>query len=99
MTLVNQKGWNFNSITNDCSELSNNTYNNEQLKIYPNPTNSFVTINANFSKAQVFNLSGKLLFTTANKQVDFSSQFPGVYVIHLLDQSSQSFRHLKVVKH
>ena len=96
--LVNQKGWSFNSITNDCSDLSNNTF-HEQLKIYPNPTSSTITINANFSKAQVYSLSGQLLFSTISKQVDFSSQYPGVYVIHLFDKFSQTVGHLKVVKH
>ena len=66
-------------------------FNNSEIKIYPNPTNDFVTIQVpkNFENNQVeiLDLSGKILFSKTLSEsalLDLSHLYAGTYIIRII---------------
>lgn len=82
--------------------LSQNDFDFNSLKVYPNPTKDFVTIESTdaLSKIEVINISGQVLFTskTDDKQfkLDLSSYKDGVYFVRI--QSDEKQKTIKIVK-
>lgn len=91
------------SDTNTCDGFSNeitvvlNTVGialiDNEIKIYPNPTNNFVNINVGkASNYRIHDLSGKTLFMgfiSTAKQIDFSKLAKGVYVIEIVNNENR----------
>lgn len=55
------------------------------LKIYPNPTASFVTIQSDLQveNINIYNQIGQLISSQKNTQVDLSNASSGVYILHI----------------
>lgn len=73
-----------------------NTHNNvnlSEIKIFPNPANSFINIlNAENSVFEIYNLIGKLIqsgkINSNNQSVDISGLLPGFYLIKIKKQEN-----------
>lgn len=52
------------------------------VDVYPNPTTDFINIKTeNFSKANLYNISGQLILTTQSQEINLHSLPSGIYVI------------------
>jgi hypothetical protein len=76
-------------VTAEClsgiNELSNS------VAIYPNPSNSMVTITAaNFAKVEIYNTVGQLVETKTVNTVDVSSYNTGIYFFKVYDGNNNS---------
>ncbi|CAI8356006.1 MAG: Uncharacterised protein [Cryomorphaceae bacterium] len=73
--------------TSDCFLIQNvsiesDLVNNSEIKLYPNPTNGIVTIDAKqFQKAVVFDATGRLILTSNSNIIDLERQPKGLYSI------------------
>jgi hypothetical protein len=68
---------NENQQTNSVSESDIVDFN-----LYPNPTSHFLTVKTDYiGEYQILDLSGRILFTTTEKQIDLSSLSAGQYFI------------------
>ena len=69
------------------------------IQIYPNPTNGLVTINTTekISIIKIYNLTGKLLFSTSNSFFNLESLSSGIYFIHLQTENGDIYRR-KIIK-
>jgi len=73
----------------DASEVSLSELSNEKLRLYPNPTNDFLTLNFNASmtgEILIYDVQGKLvgqksIQNKALKTIDVSDLSPGIYTI------------------
>lgn len=60
----------------------NKNKNNFELSIFPNPTTSIITINAqNIHNVEVINLQGKLIYYGKDNDVDLSNESKGIYIV------------------
>lgn len=89
-----------NRLGNNLSTSNNNPLNLTPIKIYPNPTNSVINIDVGFkfSKAKIFDLTGRKILTTSNKMIDLNHLKTGVYLLTLYDDSNKVLQSSKVVK-
>ncbi len=75
------------------------------LAIYPNPTNRNVTISRSGSSmlnVRIANISGKIIeeYTFSNKEfeIDLSNRRPGVYLMIVLDESTNLTKTFRLIK-
>lgn len=81
------------------SSLSLEENENENFKIYPNPTQNIVHIDAKSGefKVKLFDFTGKNIFESTNADsIDFGNLSPGIYLIQL--QQGEKVSTFKVVK-
>jgi para-nitrobenzyl esterase len=81
------------------SSLSLEENENENFKIYPNPTQNIVHIDSKSGefKVELFDFTGKNIFASTNATtVDFGNFAPGIYLIQL--QQGEKISTFKVVK-
>lgn len=81
------------------SSLSLEENENENFKIYPNPTQNIVHIDVKSGefKVELFDFTGKNIFASTNATtVDFGNFAPGIYLIQL--QQGEKISTFKVVK-
>lgn len=84
------------------SNLSTSNILKEDLKVYPNPTSSYVNIDAsNLTNVsvQILDLNGRILLSqklSKSSQQDLSSLLPGVYLLKII--SDQGSKTTKIVK-
>ncbi len=74
-----------------------------KIKIYPNPVNNIITIsNALGSYVEIFEISGKLLFTkkitSANQQLNISNIGEGTYFIKIKNNNNTITKKIVVLK-
>ena len=79
------------------STLSNNNFsiNDSKIKVYPNPTSDFVTVNSDDEKIDrilVYNMQGRVItnkggINKTNYTVDLSAYPTGVYILKVNDKS------------
>lgn len=88
--------------TSTVTNLSTENILKEELKVYPNPTSSFVNIDAkNLTNVtiQILDIDGRVLSTqklSKTNQQDVSSLSPGVYVLKIIsDQGTKTVKLLK----
>ena len=63
----------------------------DEVVLYPNPTFTTVTIEANnFAKAEIYNAVGQLLKTVTTKTIDVSSYNAGIYFLKVFDMVNNS---------
>ena len=73
--------------TSDCFLIQNvsiesGLVNNSEIKIFPNPTNPFVTIDAlNFLDVAVYDATGRLIIKSKSNIIDLERQPKGLYFI------------------
>ena len=91
--------WQFFSRFDINGTLSVNKFDNRQVIIYPNPTNSKIKLSLNFSEElnyELFSSLGKLLIIgtikTNNQEIDLSNLSPNIYYLKL---GNQVFKILK----
>ncbi|MFT7251230.1 MAG: polyhydroxybutyrate depolymerase [Flavobacterium sp.] len=91
--------WQFFSRFDINGTLSVNEFDNVQVIIYPNPTNSKINLSLNFSEElnyELFSSLGKLLIIgtikTNNQEIDLSNLSPNIYYLKL---GNQVFKILK----
>jgi polyhydroxybutyrate depolymerase len=91
--------WQFFSRFDINGTLSVNEFDNIQVIIYPNPTNSKINLSFNFSEElnyELFSSLGKLLIIgtikTNNQEIDLSNLSPNIYYLKL---GNQVFKILK----
>jgi hypothetical protein len=86
-------------INNNCSTLSVEVFEINQIKIYPNPTTDFIKIETNgfVRRAELFNLQGQKVNTSfSNNKVDVQNIASGVYFLKLQTNKGEVTK--KVVK-
>ena len=99
-SLIAQSAWSFLGDSMDCSTVSIaeiEVTNNNDLKIYPNPSSGVFNLklnNQDFNTKQqmfIYNLNGKLVkqvsVSNNNTQIDLSDFDNGVYVAQIGSQS------------
>ena len=103
-------GYGFANPENYLSETSVNIITNNfqnEIEVYPNPTNESVTINLNsvypFVDLSVYNFNGQLLeqrkvVSKSSVKVDFENYKSGTYIIKLLDNENNLQSAFKVIK-
>ncbi len=96
---ASMKIWQFFSRFDINGTLSVNEFENRQVIIYPNPTNSKINLSLNFSKElnyELFSSLGELLIIgtikTNNQEIDLSNLSPNIYYLKL---GNQVFKILK----
>ena len=85
------------SVSTSINEFNNNY----QLSVFPNPTNTSITINTNvkYSSIKIVNPFGQLVFETGNKKtIDINSLQNGIYFIQLIDEKQRIIKIEKFVK-
>ncbi|MCY1722360.1 PKD domain-containing protein [Prolixibacteraceae bacterium Z1-6] len=88
------------SVSNPLDEIGTQP----EIRVYPNPTSDFITINLDVVKLEdtytLFNLSGSMLIqnqiTSSNTQVDLSDYPSGVYLIRV--KNSEQILNKKIIK-
>lgn len=81
------------------SSLSLEKFENDDFKIYPNPTQNIVHIDAKSGefKVELFDFTGKNIFESTNAEsIDFGNLSPGIYLIQL--HQGEKVSTFKVVK-
>jgi para-nitrobenzyl esterase len=81
------------------SSLSLEEFENDDFKIYPNPTQNIVHIDAKSGefKVALYDFTGKNIFESTNAEsIDFGNFAPGIYLIQL--QQGEKISTFKVVK-
>lgn len=82
----------FNRTTGAYSftNLSAAQFSKGTLAIYPNPANSYFTINADVTNVEVFNITGQLVKSfTASQQYNISDLSSGLYVVKAKDANNK----------
>ncbi len=81
-----------------------NNYSNRLFKVYPNPTNSFITSentsNKNINKIQLLDINGRVVLEITNniKQLDVSSIKKGVYLLQISDNKEVIYNEKIIIK-
>lgn len=87
-------------IDGNCETLSVEEFQLNQVKIYPNPTTDYLTIDSEFeiTKAQIYTLQGQKITSHSNQnKIDVSSLSNGMYFLKITDNTkrTQSIRFIK----
>ena len=87
--------------TSNCYVLKNvglaNSLKVSGIKVYPNPTNGKVTIDAeNFEGVEVYDTSGRLIIKSALKTIDLEEQSKGLYLLKV--NANGTIQEFKVLK-
>jgi uncharacterized repeat protein (TIGR01451 family) len=65
--------------------LSQESFNIQHLKVYPNPTSGLLLIESDtVSKVEVYNISGVLMETTTQHQINLSHYAKGIYLVKII---------------
>lgn len=89
------------SDTSLCTQVNNVGLNNlvtsSNIKVYPNPTNGKLTIDAkNFEGVEVYDVSGRLINKSELKTIDLEGQSKGLYLLKInANGTTQEFKVLK----
>ena len=79
--------------------LSIASFENPQLKVYPNPTSDYIKIESNGKlNIQVFDLLGKKVYEGSEKTISCSSWSPNLYVVKITDTNSKETTIRKIIK-
>lgn len=88
---------------NFTASLSNTDFENNQIFIYPNPSNDFICLkgaeNVSISNVSIIDMFGKKVFTSSqlnNNKIDVSNLNSGIYTLSIASENTQ--RTVKFVK-
>lgn len=78
----------------------NNIVTNAELKLYPNPTQNTVTIDAPIKvNVKVLNMVGSLIMTIENaKEINLANQVDGTYIFYISNEQNQLISVEKILK-
>lgn len=84
MTILTQGGYNMGNCIFVADEDTNVEEGNDNVTIYPNPANEFISIEGvAFEEASLYNSLGQLILTTKANKIDVSSLESGLYLLKL----------------
>jgi len=89
---------NVNSISAKCSEtlFLDNLF-SDKLRVYPNPTKSYVNFDMNMEVINVYDISGKhVLSKTNSENINLESLQKGIYILKVMTDKNHSV--LKIIK-
>ena len=69
-----------------------------RLSIYPNPTTGLLTIEGAEGTTGVYDIYGRLVFTTTTNTLDISPAADGIYLVRVVDEQGRVYSQ-KVFKH
>lgn len=79
------------SPLNSISEIQNA----DKIKLYPNPATNIVTIEGeNISSVMIFDINGKVIVESTQKQIDISALSKGVYSVVVISKNNRSVKKL-----
>ena len=79
--------------------IEESTLPKENLIVYPNPTDSRLTIDSDkIFKVEVYDLNGRKMFETDRSSIDFSQLKMGIYLVNLYDDNDRIVSTYKVIK-
>ena len=72
---------------------------NFSLSYFPNPVENTLYLNhLNDLTTTVYDITGKKLFKTTNKSVDFSELVKGIYILRVDENESGNVKFFKILK-
>ena len=80
------------TVTVEDSTLSTNEFENANVSLYPNPATSQITIEATgikITEVSIYDLTGKIVKTSENSQINVSNLPSGVYLVRLTDDTGR----------
>ena len=67
----------------------------DNIKLYPNPATNSVTIEGeNISSVMIFDMNGKVVVETTQKQIDITALAKGVYSVVVISDKNRSVKKL-----
>lgn len=78
--------------------LSIENHKQQKLTVYPNPLESFIHIDADFSIAKIYDLHGRLQQTFRTKTADVSALEKGIYILELYNAKLMMMATFKFIK-
>ncbi|MBO6606671.1 BspA family leucine-rich repeat surface protein [Psychroserpens sp.] len=101
MNLDTTYGWTITDAGLDCSTLSIDSFNFDEIEVYPNPTSSYIYLQGNFldlNTVEILNVNGKKVMTLNSNfsSIDIRDLSSGLYFIKLYSQNS--FKTIKFIK-
>tara|TARA_B100002019_G_C21262937_1_gene597759 strand:+ start:251 stop:2554 length:2304 start_codon:yes stop_codon:yes gene_type:complete len=91
-------------LFSDNWEIGNSTLNftvstNNNISVYPNPTNNILNIDFNdYKSSELFSMDGKSILKSTLKQIDFSNEVKGIYFLVIEDINGKKSKGIKVIK-
>ena len=74
-----------------------NEDNNENISIYPNPSNGIFYINKTVNYIQIIDINGKIINKLKNsKEFNITNQKNGLYLVHILNKEKVIIK--KIIK-
>ena len=92
---IEKDGTNSGPNYNDSYEIADDF----EISYYPNPVEN--VLNINYEKnifSTIYDITGKKLLESSDKNIDLSSFQGGVYIIHLVDLESNNIKYIKIIK-
>jgi len=80
------------------TSLSNSTFNNDKIVLYPNPSKDFIIISTDdiIKKVIISDLNGRILETQYNPRVTMNNITPGIYILTIETENGISTK--KIIK-
>ncbi|MBJ33286.1 MAG: hypothetical protein CMC89_01005 [Flavobacteriaceae bacterium] len=78
--------------------LSLNKIINDEITIYPNPVNSILKIDGEFTNAKIYDLKGKLIMESSESVIDVSQLPQSIYIIKVIANEESVVKTLKLIK-
>ena len=78
--------------------LSLNKIINDEITIYPNPVNSILKIDGEFTNAKIYDLKGKLIMESSESVIDVSKLPKSIYIIKVIANQESVVKTLKLIK-
>ena len=78
--------------------LSTVNHKQQKLTVYPNPLESFIHIDTDFSIAKIYDLHGKLKLAFRSKTADVSALEKGIYILELYNAKLMMTATFKFIK-
>ena len=66
-----------------------------EYRIYPNPTNSLLSINGEFESIELYTLEGKILLTSNEKVINLEEFTNGIYLLKINGRNNKTFKIIK----
>ena len=71
---------------------------NDEITIYPNPVNSILKIDGEFTNAKIYDLKGKLIMESSESVIDVSQLPKSIYIIKVIANEESVVKTLKLIK-
>lgn len=64
--------------------LGTNDLSTQKIKVYPNPTSDFITIDKDrFNEIKIYDLTGRIVLTSKSNRINVKSLINGIYIINV----------------